>query len=110
MLVGTHVHPAAGEAARRQRRALTALREVSPIAPINLQFADRRDLQEVDGLETLSVLQQDSNGITRRAGIRKPIVSEMFTRLAELAASRGVRYFAFSNLDIVFTPAAFECV
>lgn len=110
MLVGTHVHPASGDAARRQRRALDALRDVSPIAPVNLQFADRRDLQEVDGFETTPVLRQDSNRITGRDGIRKPIVSEMFTRLAEVAAGRGIRCFAFTNSDIVFTPAAFDCV
>ena len=108
MLVGTHVHPATGDAERRQRRALDVLRAVSPVAPINLQFADGRSLQETAGFETMPVLHDDSRGITGRDGTRKPIVSEMFTRLAELARARGVRCFAFTNSDILFTPSAFE--
>ena len=108
VIVGTHVHPASGDAARRQRRALDALRDASPITPVNLQFADRRGLQEVDGLETTPLLRQDSNGITGRAGTRKPIVSELFTRLAELAVARGLRCFVYTNSDIVFSRAAFD--
>jgi len=104
------VHPAEGNAARRQRRAMTILRGVSPRPPVNLQFRDRRSLQDVEGFETLAVLDHDATTVSGRAGVRKPLVSEMFTRLAERAASVGARYFAFTNSDIIFTPAAIERV
>ncbi len=78
------------------------------MTPVNLQFADRVNLQEFDGFETLAVLQQDSNSVTGQPGVRKPVVSELFTKLAEEAVQRGVRYFGFTNSDIVFTPAAIE--
>ena len=41
LLLGTHIHPATGDAARRQVRAMTCLREICPTTPVNLQFADR---------------------------------------------------------------------
>ncbi len=108
VLLGTHIHPATGDAARRQIRAMAVLRDLCPMPPVNLQFADRGELQEFDGFDTLFVLQQDSNNVSGRPGVRKPVVSELFTRLAEAALERGARYFGFTNSDIVFTPAAIE--
>ena len=87
---------------------MTCLREVSPTTPVNLQFADRQDFQEFEGLDTLAVLRQDSNTLTGQPGPRKPVVSELFTCLAEAAVERGLRYFGFANSDILFTPAAIE--
>ncbi|MDZ4685102.1 MAG: hypothetical protein SH850_08420 [Planctomycetaceae bacterium] len=108
VLLGTHIHSATGDAARRQIRAMTGLRDLCPMTPVNLQFADRVNLQELDGFDTLAVLQQDSNSVTGQPGVRKPVVSELFTRLAEAAVQRGARYFGFTNSDIVFTPAAID--
>jgi len=108
LLLGTHLHPATGDAARRQDRAMARLREVSPMPPVNLQFTDRIDFQHMEGFETLAVLQQDSNIVTGRAGVRKPLLNELFTRLAEAAVARGARYFGFTNSDILFTPAAID--
>ena len=110
LLFGTNIHPATGDAARRQIRAMAVLRDLSPMSPVNLQFADRGDLQEFDGFDTLFVLQQDSNRVSGRPGVRKPVVNELFTRLAEAAVERDARYFGFTNSDIVFTPAAIERV
>jgi hypothetical protein len=87
---------------------MAALRDLCPMRPVNLQFADRGNLREFDGFETLFVLQQDSNGVTGQTGSRRPVVSELFTRLAEAAVERGARYFGFTNSDIVFTPASVE--
>jgi hypothetical protein len=106
LLLGTHIHPAAGDAARRQVRAMACLRALSPTRPVNLQFADRVDVQEFEGFDTLAVLKEDSNTVTRQPGLRKPLVSELFTTLAETAVDRGARYFGFTNSDILFTPAA----
>lgn len=108
LLFGSHIHPATGEAARRQDRAMACLREICPTVPVNLQFADRVNLQECPGFDTLAVLRQDSIAVTGRAGVRKPLVSELFTRLAEVAVERGARYFGFINSDILVTPAAIE--
>ncbi len=87
---------------------MTCLREISPTAPVNLQFADGRDSQEFEGFDTLAVLRQDSTTVTGQPGARKPVVSELFTCLAEAAVQRGARYFGFTNSDILFTPAAIE--
>jgi hypothetical protein len=106
LLLGTHIHPATGDAARRQARAMMCLRELSRMRPVNLQFADRAALQEFDGFDTLAVLTADSNTITGQPGVRKPLVSELFTALARTAVKRGTRYFSFTNSDILFTPAA----
>jgi hypothetical protein len=108
VLLGTHIHPATGDAARRQDRAMSVLRDLCPMTPVNLQFADRVNLQELDRFDTLAVLQQDSNSVTGQPGVRKPVVNELFTRLAEAAIQRSAKYFGFTNSDIVFTPAAIE--
>ena len=69
---------------------MTCLRELSLTTPVNLQFADRRDFQEFEGFDTLAVLRQDSNSLTGQSGARKPVVSELFTCLAEAAVrARG---------------------
>ena len=86
------------------------LREVCRWPLLNLQFHDRGDLQEFEGFETLAVLEHDSPRVTGRSGRRKPIVKEMFTRLAEAAVQRGLRYFVVSNSDIIFTPGAIDRV
>lgn len=80
------------------------------MTPVNLQFADRANLEELPGFDTLALLRQDSIAVTGRTGVRKPVVSELFTRLAEAAVERGARYFGFTNSDILFTPAAIERV
>src|SRR5205814_1189457 len=80
---GTHVHPATGEAERRQQNGLQSLRSLRNVVPMNLQFHDRVDLRNADGLETHPVLRQDSRTVSGRDGVRKPVVSEMFQRLAE---------------------------
>jgi len=110
LLIGTHIHPAEGEARRRQHHAMGRLREVCRWPLLNLQFHERRDLQELDGFETLAVLERDSLRVTGRTGRRKPIVSEMFTRLADAAVQRGLRYFVLTNSDIIFTPGAVDRV
>ena len=110
LLVGTHIHPAEGESRRRQGYAMERLRDVCRWPLLNLQFQDRRELQELDGFETLAVLEDDSLRVTGQAGRRKPIVKEMFTRLAEAAVQRGLRYIVLTNSDIIFTADAIDRV
>src|SRR5689334_19829155 len=108
IILGTHVHPATGEAERRQQNGLESLRSLRNIALLNLQFHDRDRLRHADGFETHSVLRQDSRTLSGRGGVRKPIVSEMFCWLAQEALRRGQRYFALVNSDILVTQEAIE--
>jgi hypothetical protein len=110
LVLGTHLYPASGDAERRQQRAVAALRTLRGVDLVNLQFSrtDRRLAPE--GLVTLDALAQDSTTIAGEAGVRKPVVSELFDRLAAYAESRGRRYFAFLNSDIVVTQAAVDAV
>lgn len=108
IVLGTHVYPATGEGQRRQQNALRALGSLQNVVRINLQFHDRAQLCPAEGFETCPVLQQDSQTLSGRMGLRKPIVSEMFQRLAEQAQQKGCRYFGFVNSDIVVGPEAIE--
>jgi hypothetical protein len=102
--IGTHFHPANPDGERRQTRARAALLQLEGVVPINLQFFDATFAPE--GFLTLPVLRRDSRTVTGARGIRKPIVSEMFDALADIARARGCRYFAYLNADIEVTPAA----
>jgi hypothetical protein len=107
MILGINIYAAKGDAARRQDNCLKSLRALEGVSLVNLQFAN--DVIEAEGFETLCELKSDSQIITGRKGAQKPIVSEMFTILAERARSRGMRYFGFTNSDIIISQAAIDC-
>ena len=44
VLFGTHIHPASGDAARRQILAMAVLRDLCPLTPVNLP-GDRDEVQ-----------------------------------------------------------------
>lgn len=106
--IGAQYYAADGDSGRRQARSRASLLALHDVIPINLQFVD--DKYDVDGFRNLPVLRQDSRTVTGAAGIRKPIVSEMFGALAEAARAGGCRYFAYLNSDIEVTQAALERV
>jgi hypothetical protein len=106
--IGTQFYPAAGDAGRRQERARAGLLSLDHVLPVNLQFADE-DFQP-EGFRTLRVLQRDARTVTGSAGVRKPIVPEMFDALAAVARTAGCRYFAFMNADIRVTQAAVDTI
>ena len=106
ILLGTHVHPATGDAARRQADAVASWRRLPNVSLVNLQFWNQ--VIEVEGFETLAELRRDSVSVTGRPGIRKPVSSEVFSLLAQTAVERGCSYFAFVNSDINVTEAAIE--
>ncbi len=108
IVLGTHVHPATGAAERRQQNGLQSLRSLRNVVLMNLQFHDRVNLRSADGFETCPVLRQDSQIVSGRDGVRKPIVSEMFQRLAEHARGQDCRYFGFVNSDILVGQEAIE--
>ena len=96
--IGTRYYPASADSERRQRRSRESLLALTGVHRVNLQFADETFRPE--GFETRAVLRHDSTSVTRRDGVRKPIVSEMFDALAAAASERGDRYFAYLNADI----------
>jgi hypothetical protein len=102
--IGTQFYPAAADSDRRQEAARAALLRLEGVVPVNLQFTD--DTFRPDGFVTAPVLRRDSRIVTGAQGVRKPIVSEMFDALSEIARARGCRYFAYLNADIEVTPAA----
>jgi hypothetical protein len=102
--IGTRFYPASDDSERRQARARAALAALPGVRRVNLQFAD--ETFRPDGFETRAVLQLDSTRVTGGGRVRKPIVSEMFDALADAAAERGDRYFAYLNADIEVTPEA----
>ena len=65
-------------------------------------------MQEFAGFEHAGRVTAGLEHVTGQPGARKPVVSELFTCLAEAAVERGARYFGFTNSDILFTPAAIE--
>jgi hypothetical protein len=104
ILIGTNYYAARGDEARRQDGAINALRALSGIHAVNLQWPD--DVYDVDGIATLTELRLDSRIVTGRDGRRKPIVSEVLGILAAAARQEGCRYFMFANADIEITQAA----
>ena len=105
--IGTRYYPAAADSEERQRRSRESLLALADVHRVNLQFHDETFRPE--GFDTRAVLRQDSLTVTRRdAGVRKPIVLEMFDALADAASARGDRYFAYLNADIEVAPAAVE--
>ncbi|HEX9938150.1 MAG TPA: hypothetical protein VGB15_13540 [Longimicrobium sp.] len=108
LLLGVNAFAGTGDAAARQARALERWRGLRGVALANLQWAD--DVFALDGFETHPVLREDSRTASGRSGPRKPIVCEAFDRLAEIAAARGCRWFAYSNSDVEWTQAAVDAV
>jgi len=106
ILIGTHTFAARGDGARRQAACVASLRALDGVDVVNVQFA--RDPHHAEGIETLAVLRNTSNGLTRRAGPMKPDVSEIFSWLAAKAVSRGIPLFCFTNGDIIFTKQAVD--
>lgn len=108
VLLGTQIYQARGETAARQARALASWRELPDVELANLQFHD--DIVECAGFSTLPLLRLDSRAVTGRAGLRKPIASEVFSVLATRAQERGCRVFAFFNSDVQVLPQAIQTI
>jgi hypothetical protein len=108
VLIGMNFYAARGDAAQRQDRAIAALRGLAGAQAVNLQWAD--DVFAVSGIATVAGLRRDSCGVARRAGRRKPIVSEMLDLLSAEADARGCRWMLLANGDIAITPEALALI
>jgi len=76
---------------------------------VNVQF-QKEPWVSVPGIETMPALLSDSVTAAGPGGRRKPLTRELFDVLAQVAAARGHRYFAFVNSDILILPAALEAI
>ncbi|HEU0053356.1 MAG TPA: hypothetical protein VFQ39_09275 [Longimicrobium sp.] len=109
LLLGVNAYAATGEAGRRQAEALATWRELRGVRLANLQWPG--DVFEVDGFATYPVLREDSWGVAKRkVGARKPVMAELFDRLAEIASAEGCRWFGYANSDVQVTQAAVDRV
>lgn len=106
ILLGVNAFAATGEGARRQAEALATWRGLEGARLANLQWPD--DPYPAHGFETHAVLRTDSRTVTGRDGRRLPVLSEVFDRLADLAAAGGCRWFGYANSDISLTQAAVD--
>src|SRR5881409_3742644 len=93
---------------RRQQAAIDAVTSLAGVTPINLQRRD--EVCERAEMETVAVLRHDSRSVLGLPVRRKPIVRELFDALADVAAARGCRSFAFYNADIVISQAAVDTI
>ena len=108
IVLGTQFYAGPPDAMRRQQQALDAVKALSGVEAVNMQWVD--EICERPGIETVSTLKQDSQTVTGVNGRRKPIVPELLDTLAEVAAERTCRYFALFNADIVVTQAAIDVI
>jgi hypothetical protein len=108
ILLGVNAFAGAGEGARRQAQALERWRGLSGVRLVNLQWAD--EIFAVDAFETHPVLRADSRTVTGLPGRRLPVIDEAFDRLAEIALSRGARWFGYANSDVEITQGAVDRV
>ncbi|MGA9771233.1 MAG: hypothetical protein WBV94_19520 [Blastocatellia bacterium] len=107
ILLGINIYAAKSDGARRQENCLKSLRALEGVSLVNLQFAN--DTIEAAGFATVCELKSDSRKVTGRKGAQKPIISEIFTVLADRARLEGLRYFGFTNSDIIISQAAIDC-
>jgi hypothetical protein len=108
LILGTHTFAATGDAGRRQSAAMTSLRALRGVLPVNVQFASGG--HEVEGIETLAVLERDACTVTGNRGPRKPIVSDILDALCARAEAAGASAFAFMNADIHLAQEAVEWI
>jgi hypothetical protein len=107
MLVGMHIYDGDAATMRRQRSAVAALGRLPGVEAVNFQFRSK-PWSTLEGIEMMPLLEQDSVTTAGPGGRRKPLTRELFDLLERWATSRGHRYFAYINSDIVILPAAIE--
>jgi len=108
VLVSTQFYKAHGESERRQARAMDALRDLRDVEAVDLQWEPTPPWRP--WIRTVCDLRDDSIAVSRCAGRRKPIMSELMNASASLAERGGHNYFMFINADIMVTQAAIDLI
>ena len=109
LLIGTSLSGRGGDTGRREHAAqasLAALAAGRSVSCVNLAFVDEPTV--AGRVPSINVLQRDARSVSGGAGPRQPIVSDMFTALADEAARHGIPRIALVNGDIVVTGQAVE--
>src|SRR5206468_7760312 len=86
-----------------------ALTQLPDVDGVNVQFRDGPATSMPD-IETAASLAIDSRQMTGSDSRRKPITSELFDVLCDVAAARGHAHFGYINSDIVVLPALLEAI
>ena len=108
LLLGTHTYAATGAAARRQAAGTQSLLLLDRTEAVNAQFI--RQPHHIEGLQTLTALQQDSVSVSGRTGPRRAVIREILDVLFATAQARAHDYFGFTNADIAWTQAAVDWI
>jgi hypothetical protein len=108
LVLGSSFYDADPDTMRRQARAMDALRDLPDAVAVDLQWTSSPPRRP--WIRTVPALRRDSTTVTGRAGRVKPIASEAFDALADVAAAEGARYFVYFNSDIIVSPAAVAIV
>jgi hypothetical protein len=106
VLLGTQFYDGPPDAMRRQAQSADALRRLTGVVPVNVQWRDERC--ERPGVETLPILARDGRMLTGIPGRRKPIAVDLLDALAGAAAERHLRHFALVNADIIVRQRAID--
>jgi hypothetical protein len=109
MLIGLNAYPGDFDAVRRQEEAGRHLKRLRDVEAVNLQFR-AGPTATLSDIEMLPVLSQDSTVIAGPGHRSKPITRELFDVIGRLASTRGHRYFAYINSDIMVRPEAVDTV
>jgi hypothetical protein len=108
VVLGTSFYDADPDTMRRQALAMDGLSALSGVVAVDLQWRDMPPRRP--RIRTVPALHRDSTSVTRCAGRAKPIASDVFDALAQIADAEGARYFLFFNSDIVVTADAVRMV
>lgn len=108
LLLGTQFYAGGPDANRRQAAAAASLLALRDVDLVNVQWRD--DTFDYPGIDALPALERDGRAVAGGGGPRKPILTDVFDALADEAARRGLRRFAFANSDILVLQTAIEAV
>ena len=109
MLIGMNLYTGDAAATGRQQRAVDALPLLGGVEALNVQFQTEPHAT-LPGIETMTVLVQDSMTVAGPGKGRKPLTRELLDVLARVAATRGHQYFSYINSDILVLPAALDAI
>jgi glycosyltransferase involved in cell wall biosynthesis len=88
----------------RQEECVKSISHLIPsgVVPLNICYED--EYLQPAGWHVAPVLKRSADVELKIDGKRKPFVTDLFDAASEWAVKRGVRWFALSNSDIIFTP------
>jgi glycosyltransferase involved in cell wall biosynthesis len=92
------------ELIERQEECVKSISHVIPSGVIPLNICYKDEYMQPAGWHVAPVLKRSADVELKINGKRKPFVTDLFDAAWAWAEKRGVRWFALSNSDILFTP------